>query len=453
MFKTAAPEEIGRYLDDLIKAKYGERKRKEFCGDYLELQGSEADDTQGTEDLFAKIINGSRNLKSDDLPLISELLGVSCEEILTAGNFKKPSSFYVTNRTVAYSNDFKIWRRYMKQKTFLNKDEFNKTVIDYAIEAKNILFIKYLIESGLIQVITPQKGECYCSRETFEIQTDIKNNDFFCSDISEKLRTRIVLLAIETGNIDVLDLMHARELYIFNCQLKNYRYDFHGYEQSELYSEPFMEAIALSDNESVLDYFSSEYSIAVDDSSDANVTSKKEKEANDEEYDTEQEVKFTVENLIICPFIPAIIEKMMDNERYHQAEKYLQSAIEHNQKVYRIITDCLNSEVTARLEQIRQQKEEERNWCYSNGISFEKYGRYFQSENEIRRCTYEEMLGHRIGERITVCYDSKKRKFMMYNLITMIIENPKIPSCFMNLINVLNEWHNKIIELKKEWKY
>ncbi|MBQ5990612.1 MAG: hypothetical protein IJL67_14110 [Oscillospiraceae bacterium] len=448
MFKTASPEDIGKHLEALILAKY--ENRKEFCQAYLEFLGNENDDTQGTEDRFCKIVSGNRSIQTNDLLVIAELLGVSCEEILTAGKLRKPSCFRVTNRDIASSKDPKIWKRYMKQKTFLNKDEYSKTVIDYAFEAKNILFLKYLIESGFIQVITPKKGECYCSRETFEIQTVINNKDYYSWEDSVKLRTRLVLLAIETGNIDVLDLMHARELYIFNCQLKNYKYDFRACEQSEAYSEPFAEAIALSDNKAVLDYFSAEYSIRVDESSHE---TEKGEEANDEEYDTEQEVKFTVENLIICPFISAIIEKMMDNERYHQAEKYLQSAIEHNQKVYGIITDCLNSEVTVRLEQIRQQKEEERNWCYSNGISFEKYGRYFQSENEIRRCTYEEMLGHRIGERITVCYDSKKRKFMMYNLTTMIIENPKIPSGFMNLINALNEWHNKIIELKKEWKY
>lgn len=142
MFKTAAPEDIGKYLDELINAKYGERKRKEFCGDFLKLQGKENEDTQSTEDRFAKIINGSRKLQSYDLLIISQLICISCEEILTAGKLRKPSCFRVTNRDIASSKDPIIWERYMKQKTFLNKDEYSKTVIDYAFEAKKYFVLK-----------------------------------------------------------------------------------------------------------------------------------------------------------------------------------------------------------------------------------------------------------------------------------------------------------------------
>ena len=158
MFKTASPKEIGGHLDKLITAKYGERKRKEFCSDFLKLQGIEDDDTQRTEDRFVKIINGSRNLQSCDLLTICELLGTSCEEILTAGKFAKPSSFHVTNRDITLNDDPAFWKRYMKQKTFLNADEHRKSVLDYALETKNILFLKFLRNELTLANIYRKKG-------------------------------------------------------------------------------------------------------------------------------------------------------------------------------------------------------------------------------------------------------------------------------------------------------
>ena len=80
-------KEIGTYLGDLIKKNY--KSDRQFCVEYLKLRdGQDApspDDIQKMQNRISQIKNGNKCVQLEDLPIFSELLGVSFEEILSAG--------------------------------------------------------------------------------------------------------------------------------------------------------------------------------------------------------------------------------------------------------------------------------------------------------------------------------------------------------------------------------
>lgn len=85
----------------------------------------------------------------------SELLGVSIENILSAGTALVPASTRKSNYSIAYSKDPAEWESYinLESKPILKPDEFDKTAIDYALEAGNYPFLKYLLENEYIWLI------------------------------------------------------------------------------------------------------------------------------------------------------------------------------------------------------------------------------------------------------------------------------------------------------------
>ena len=54
--------------------------------------------------------------------------------------------------SIAFSKDPAEWEAYIQRddKLILNPDEYDKTAIDYALEAGNYPFLKYLTEKGYI---------------------------------------------------------------------------------------------------------------------------------------------------------------------------------------------------------------------------------------------------------------------------------------------------------------
>lgn len=90
-----------------------------------------------------------KGIQINDLPILSELLEVSVDSILSAGKVAKPAPTRTTNYSAAFPKDKKIWKEYIERpdKLILNEDEYGKTVIDYAIEFGNYGFLKYLIDS------------------------------------------------------------------------------------------------------------------------------------------------------------------------------------------------------------------------------------------------------------------------------------------------------------------
>ena len=167
MFKTNN-EKIGKHLGDLIKNSEHKNDRQ-FCIAYLTLRDGEAnpDDIQKMQNRICQIKNGKKGVQIEDLPIFSDLLGVSIEDILSAGTALTPVLNRKTNYSIAFSKDPAEWEAYIQRddKLILNPDEYDKTAIDYALEAGNYPFLKYLTEKGIgtniHYPIPPHKQECY----------------------------------------------------------------------------------------------------------------------------------------------------------------------------------------------------------------------------------------------------------------------------------------------------
>ena len=144
MFKIKTNNEIGEYLNYLILRKYSSIRK--FCKDYLKLDRRPVNDDEIRKmaNRMSQIIKGAKAIQTYDLPIFTELLDVTCEQILSAGECCVPKKQRTTNYSIAFSKSKRAWDEYIKRedKLILNPDEYDRTVIDYAIEAGNYQFIK-----------------------------------------------------------------------------------------------------------------------------------------------------------------------------------------------------------------------------------------------------------------------------------------------------------------------
>lgn len=154
MFKINNSE-IGKYLSRLIKDQYSSDRR--FCIEYLKLRDDRndvenSDDIQKMQNRICQINKGNKRIQIDDLPIFSQLLGVSIENILSAGTSTVPATNRKSNYLIAHSKDPDEWKSYIARddKLILNPDEYNKTAIDYALECENYDFLRYLISEEYI---------------------------------------------------------------------------------------------------------------------------------------------------------------------------------------------------------------------------------------------------------------------------------------------------------------
>ncbi len=169
----------------------------------------------------------------------------------------------MTNYEIAFSNNPKVWKKYMasEDNLFLNSDEYGKTVVDYALEFKNYSFFHRLMDEEFISF----EEEKWYGTSLFLAKTKMKRRDirFVDSDFppqvteEEQLRTSLVALAIENGDIKIMEEMKGREIpLLYELTYANVKP-----EDRYLDDERMIEAIACSDNEKIFDYFSEEFQI------------------------------------------------------------------------------------------------------------------------------------------------------------------------------------------------
>ena len=222
MFELKTNEEIGAYLKKLILSKYP--SCRQFCVAYIDLTMDFSDDPQDqrSEEIrkltnrLSQILKGKKSIQTYDLPIFSELLGVSCEQMLSAGAVAKPITNRRTNYNIAFSTDERDWIEYINREDCIASyaDEFGKTVVDYAIEFKNYGFIRFLIENGYITLVADDKGY---AEFNFGANTSLKVRPFEARTFEDELydnkilRTQIIALALEHGDYAVLEEMRARE--------------------------------------------------------------------------------------------------------------------------------------------------------------------------------------------------------------------------------------------------
>lgn len=199
-------KKTGEYLRHKINQEY--KSIRKFGGEYLKLRGCEVDDVslQNMSNHLSQILNGNNSIPNEDLPYFSELLKISCEEILSAGECSVANLTHLTNYVIASSKDKEAWQQYIEQKKgwILNTDEYDKTIVDYALEFKNYELLKCLINNV----------------DSFvEANLNKYFKDYGISDAEMKekyeLRAQMIILAIKQDDIKMLEKLHAREIPTF----------------------------------------------------------------------------------------------------------------------------------------------------------------------------------------------------------------------------------------------
>ena len=266
MYRVEDNCKIGEYIGKLIARKYG--ADRQFAIAYIKLRDSiedepASDEIQRVANKICQMKKVGKGIQISDLPLLSELLEVSVDSILSAGKVAKPAPTRTTNYSVAFSKDKKVWKEYINRpdKLILNEDEYGKNVIDYAIEFGNYGFIKFLIDNDYIYLIDEDQmkysgsfgaGTTIERRPPFEydlLEYKIKQND--------SLRTNIIALALENKDFKILDETKARE--IPSLYEASYFYST-GLDIKKYYNQQMMDQVAASSDD-VLVYFSTEFEI------------------------------------------------------------------------------------------------------------------------------------------------------------------------------------------------
>ena len=306
MFELKSKTEIGDYLRDLIEQKFG--TLSEFCRAYIEVSCTQNDETKFTnlKNRISSIVNGKKDIQLYDFPVFTKLLDMSCEEILSAGETKTATANHLTNYQIASSHDKNLWEFSINSEDsiFLNPDEYDKTILDYAFEFKNYGLLKYLVDKKYIWFVPKEPRErCgvgFCGG------TSIKRRPLGSSKIMEaqltendSLRRKMIVLAIENNDIDMLDEFRAREIPLMYYKLR-------GAKLSVYYDEDLIEAASRAD-QSVLDYFSETITIKP----------------------TQGQSPFQC----MYPFIGEMIEKLIEHNNPY-ADTVLKKCIEHNKNTF-----------------------------------------------------------------------------------------------------------------------
>lgn len=267
MFELKSNQEIGAYLKKVILSKYP--SCRQFCVAYVDLtlkieddpNDIRSDEIRKLTNRLSQILKGVKAIQTYDLPVFSELLGISCEEMLTAGAVRKPILYRRTNYNIAFSQDENDWKEYLAREDCIAAyaDEFGKTVVDYALEFKNYKFLRFLMENGYIQFVSNE--EIWSFGYNFGAKSLLKDKPFerhtlenqFLQDST--LRIRLIALALESDDESVLEELHAREFPVQYTVVPNYC---HGIKFADFYDANYIDAIVRANN-NVFDYFCQEY--------------------------------------------------------------------------------------------------------------------------------------------------------------------------------------------------
>ena len=308
-------EKIGSHLADLIKnSKY--KSDRQFGIAYLKLRDNTEtpapDDIQKIQNRICQIKKGNKGIQIEDLPIFAELLQISIDEILSAGTSIAPVLSRVSNYSLAFSKDPAEWDAYIKRedKLILNPDEYNKTVIDYALESGNYPFLKYLMDNGYIWFVGNNKDEYYlgfgagCSIERRSIDlTDILNVKLKEQD---DLRFKMISLAITNKDFDILNRLHAREIPLLYTINHVFHYTLRDKHLPESNNVALMINSIASSNNTTLSYFFEEFEI--------------------------ESARSSAKNTFIFPYVGALLDIMIRHKRKN-ACRFLEKAIAYNKKV------------------------------------------------------------------------------------------------------------------------
>lgn len=323
MFRTARKEDIGKYLDDLIHKKF--KSARQFGIQYLNYKNPRSnndDEIQKMQNRLHQLKIGKNSVQIDDLPIFAELLNVSIEEILSAGDFVATNSNRVTNYSIAFSKEPKEWEAYINRedKLFLNPDEYNKTVIDYAIEAQNYAFLNYLMDNGYIWFVGNNKNEYYLG---FGAGTSVKRREIDYDPLNinmkqrDDLRFGVIAVALKNNGFDILDKLHAREipmLYRIGYPIGYVLKDEKLTTSENL--ENMIKSIASCENRKVISYFFEPFEI--------------------------EDIRFSHKTTYIFPFAGKLLDTMIKKDDF-DIQSFLDKAIKYNNETYKKLFEYINN--------------------------------------------------------------------------------------------------------------
>lgn len=266
MFRSKTNEEIGAYISRLIEENF--KSISDFCRAYLTLQNPNYNEEEfkNIKNRISQIRNGKKSIQVYDLQYFCELFGVSCEQILSAGDCYVPNSNRITNYDIAQSKDKEVWKRYIQRedKLIMNADEYCKTVLDYALEFGNYDFLKYLMNEGYIWFVDSDRKNYWLG---FGAGTSIERRHIgYIDDLDSRmksqdyLRRKMISLAIDKKDFKMLNTLKAREI----PQL--YHLNFMGLvnnENKSYYDKNMIMHIANA-NQKIITYFTEEFQIEND---------------------------------------------------------------------------------------------------------------------------------------------------------------------------------------------
>ena len=331
---TVDKTEIGRHIADLIAESHFKSARQ-FGKKYLELRYGSVDEdaVPNIQNRISQIINGKKWIQMEDLPIFAELLGVSIEDIVSAGTSPAPSSSRVTNYSIAHSDDPAAWEAYAcrDDKLILNPDEYNKTVIDYALEAGNYAFLKYLMDKEYIWFVGDDKSMYHNSfgeyGPGFGAGTSIERREIGYDETlnlwlkdKDDLRFKLMSLAIRNKDFDMLERLHAREiplLYtISHFYVGNPRDDKLPESRN---TEQFLQNLATCSGETLKKFF---------------------------EPFTVGSQRADEENTFVFPYAGAVLDKMI-KQRRRDAARFIGMATEWNRQVLSKLQEAIDEDTTA----------------------------------------------------------------------------------------------------------
>ena len=325
MFKVEKNnEKIGKYLSNLIDQKF--KSKRAFCRAYIQATDEEPNNEtiNNMANRLSQIIKGNKAIQTYDLPFFTELLDISCEQILSAGECSAPISTRVTNYSIAYSKNPAEWEKYINRadKLILNCDEYCKTVLDYALEFGNYEFIKYLMDNKYIwfdsgnnkdYILTFGAGTSIERRKVGYIDSGLN-----CKLMEEdELRINLIALAADNKDIEMLNNLRAREI----PQLYYRTHYLGGGNQLDFdscYNERMVKHIASSSKE-ILDYFTDSFEIR-------------------------DEVKYKDGTKRVHTFMFPYISKLLDfliKNKSPFAEKALKKALKYNKQIYNTLCELI----------------------------------------------------------------------------------------------------------------
>lgn len=414
MFSLKNNDEIGAYFAKLVEEKY-KKPMRQFGKACLELQGEPTDKTalDKMANRLSQIKEGKKAIQLTDLPVFTHLLGVTCEELLSAGDYIVPAADYMTVRQFAASHDPSAWETFVQRedKPFLNCDEFGRNAIEYALEFRNYDLLKYLMDQEYIWFVDLDPKKYLMN---FGAGTSIKRRDpgslddlqYRISDVSkdsDRLRRQMICLALEHKDFKMLATLKAREiptLYMMTAPGVN------NAELDTFWDEEMIQRIADAEDD-VIEYFSQEFTIQ-------------------ELYGTKRN------NTYIFPYIGNVAELLVEHN-HPCAEAVLKRCAEHNHRFLQHLEEIIDNLVK---ENIRRYEPE----CL----------RKSRPSDEV---IYQQSLGAIFffrKEEIVTSWCSLSREGDVTNLISIDCESKNFR--LAPLIDDINESYNKIMEYEVKCK-